>query len=232
MLLRMEDTRAVSGWLGGQEMLSGEILSPEEVVERLEAVTPDDLTRVRQRPAARRPAQPGGRGAAPLRAALPALSTSKSVRSGRRAMPVKKRKALVIVYTGNGKGKTTAALGMLLRAWGRGMKVCHALLHQERDLQLRRGARRAKLGIELIPLGGGFTWLSKDLEKDKALAQQLLGAVQGEDRLRRLRHRRPGRDHLPDQLRLARPRRGASRRCATARPTCTSSSPAATRRRS
>ncbi len=33
-----------------------------------------------------------------------------------------------------------------------------------------RAAR--KLGIEMIPLGGGFTWLSKDIEKDKALARQ------------------------------------------------------------
>ena len=46
MLLRMEDTRSVSGWLGGQEMLCGAILSPEEVVERIEAVTPADLDRV------------------------------------------------------------------------------------------------------------------------------------------------------------------------------------------
>jgi predicted Zn-dependent peptidase len=46
MLLRMEDTRAVSGWLGAQEILTGNILSPEDVVERLEAVTPEDLVRV------------------------------------------------------------------------------------------------------------------------------------------------------------------------------------------
>ncbi|HWC31190.1 MAG TPA: pitrilysin family protein [Dehalococcoidia bacterium] len=46
LLLRLEDTRAVSGWLGGQEMLMGEILSPEDVVERLDRVTPDDMTRV------------------------------------------------------------------------------------------------------------------------------------------------------------------------------------------
>jgi len=46
LLLRMEDTRAVSGWLGGQEILTGEILSPEEVVARLDAVTPVDLERV------------------------------------------------------------------------------------------------------------------------------------------------------------------------------------------
>lgn len=46
MLLRMEDTRSVSGWTGGQEILTGEILSPDEVVERLETVTPGDLVRV------------------------------------------------------------------------------------------------------------------------------------------------------------------------------------------
>ena len=46
MLLRMEDTRAVSGWLGGQDILSREILSPEEVVARLDEVTPEDAERV------------------------------------------------------------------------------------------------------------------------------------------------------------------------------------------
>jgi predicted Zn-dependent peptidase len=46
LLLRMEDTRSVSGWLGGQEILTGEIRSPEEVVEKLDAVTPEDLQRV------------------------------------------------------------------------------------------------------------------------------------------------------------------------------------------
>ncbi|HEY7467632.1 MAG TPA: cob(I)yrinic acid a,c-diamide adenosyltransferase [Dehalococcoidia bacterium] len=87
-------------------------------------------------------------------------------------MPVKKRKALIILYTGNGKGKTTAALGMLLRAWGRGMKVC--MLSFIKTETSNYGEERAakKLGIELIPMGGGFTWLSKDLEKDRALAQK------------------------------------------------------------
>jgi predicted Zn-dependent peptidase len=48
MLLRMEDTRAVSGWLGGQEILTGDIQSPEDVIARLEAVQPQDLQRVAQ----------------------------------------------------------------------------------------------------------------------------------------------------------------------------------------
>ncbi len=87
-------------------------------------------------------------------------------------MPAKKRQSLVVVYTGNGKGKTTAALGMLFRAWGRGMKVC--MLSFIKSETSNYGEERAarKLGIELIPLGAGFTWLSKDLDHDKALAQR------------------------------------------------------------
>ena len=46
LLLRMEDTRSVSGWLGGQEMLNGEIKTPDEVVALVEAVTIDDMRRV------------------------------------------------------------------------------------------------------------------------------------------------------------------------------------------
>jgi predicted Zn-dependent peptidase len=46
LLLRMEDTRSVSGWLGGQEILSSEIKSPEDVVALLDAVTPADVSRV------------------------------------------------------------------------------------------------------------------------------------------------------------------------------------------
>jgi cob(I)alamin adenosyltransferase len=87
-------------------------------------------------------------------------------------MPVKKRKPLVIVYTGNGKGKTTAALGMLLRSWGRGMKVCMLSFIKEETANFGEERAARKLGIELIPLGGGFTWLSKDIEQDKALARR------------------------------------------------------------
>ncbi len=46
LLLRMEDTRAVTGWLGGQEILTGEICTPEDIVARLDAITAEDMTRV------------------------------------------------------------------------------------------------------------------------------------------------------------------------------------------
>lgn len=46
LLLRMEDTRSVSGWLGVQEILAGRVRTVDEVVESIEAVTTDDLRRV------------------------------------------------------------------------------------------------------------------------------------------------------------------------------------------
>lgn len=46
LLLRMEDTRAVSGWLGGQAILTGDILTPDDVVAKLDAVTTEDVERV------------------------------------------------------------------------------------------------------------------------------------------------------------------------------------------
>ena len=79
---------------------------------------------------------------------------------------------LFIVYTGHGKGKTTAALGIALRCWGRGMRV--SMLQFIKKKELKSGehlAARSMDGIEIIPLGDGFTWLSKDLEIDKQLAR-------------------------------------------------------------
>ncbi len=87
-------------------------------------------------------------------------------------MPVKKRQPLVIVYTGNGKGKTTAALGILLRAWGRGMATVMLSFIKSKTANFGEERAARRMDIELIPLGAGFTWLSKDLEKDKALARE------------------------------------------------------------
>ena len=49
MLLRMEDTRAVAGWLGAQELLQGHVATPEDVVQEIDAITPEDTARVGQR---------------------------------------------------------------------------------------------------------------------------------------------------------------------------------------
>ena len=87
-------------------------------------------------------------------------------------MPVPKRAPLVLLFTGNGKGKTTAALGILLRAWGRDFKV--VMLSFIKTKTSNYGEERAarKLSIEMVPLGSGFTWRSKDLENDRRLAEE------------------------------------------------------------
>jgi cob(I)alamin adenosyltransferase len=81
-------------------------------------------------------------------------------------------KGLVIVHTGNGKGKTTAGLGMALRACGHEMRVC--VIQFLKNGNLRSGERRAaeRLGIEWHALGDGYTWSSRDTDtsRSKALA--------------------------------------------------------------
>ncbi len=80
------------------------------------------------------------------------------------------RKGLTIVYTGNGKGKTTAALGLLMRAWGQDMRM--VMLQFMKSKTGKWGEIRAaqRMGVEIIPLGQGFTWTSEDLAHDRALA--------------------------------------------------------------
>lgn len=72
---------------------------------------------------------------------------------------------LVIVYTGDGKGKTTAALGLLLRAWGRDMHVCVIQFIKAETGSWGEIKAARKLGIEWHTLGDGFTWMSSDLTK-------------------------------------------------------------------
>ncbi len=81
------------------------------------------------------------------------------------------RKGLVAVFTGNGKGKTTAALGLVFRALGHGHRIC--------VIQFIKGSWKygeletAKQFPDLLDfhvMGRGFTWKSDDLEKDKKVA--------------------------------------------------------------
>ncbi len=81
------------------------------------------------------------------------------------------RKGLLIVHTGDGKGKTTAALGTILRAWGRGMRPCVIQFMKAETGQWGEVKAARKLGIEWQTLGDGFTWTSKDLDASAAKAQ-------------------------------------------------------------
>ncbi|MGE0056483.1 MAG: cob(I)yrinic acid a,c-diamide adenosyltransferase [Dehalococcoidia bacterium] len=87
-------------------------------------------------------------------------------------MPTEKNPPLVLLYTGNGKGKTTAAFGLITRAWGRGMSVCMLSFMKAETANFGEERAAKKMGIELIPMGAGFTWTSKDLAQDRAVAQR------------------------------------------------------------
>ncbi len=82
----------------------------------------------------------------------------------------RQRKGLIIVNTGHGKGKTTAALGVLLRAWGRGMRPCVIQFIKQETGAWGEVRAAEKLGIEWYKLGDGFTWLSKDMDETVAKA--------------------------------------------------------------
>ena len=83
-----------------------------------------------------------------------------------------KEKGLIVVHTGNGKGKTTAALGMVLRSLGHGFKVA--------IVQYIKGAwepaEKAVLGrwpeqLVFHAMGEGFTWETQDRERDRQKAE-------------------------------------------------------------
>jgi cob(I)alamin adenosyltransferase len=81
-------------------------------------------------------------------------------------------KGLVIINTGDGKGKSTAAFGLLLRAWGRGMKVGAVQFIKGETSKFGEHMAFAKMGIEIIPAGRGFTWTSHNLDVDAAKARK------------------------------------------------------------
>jgi cob(I)alamin adenosyltransferase len=83
------------------------------------------------------------------------------------------RKGLVIVNTGNGKGKSTAAFGLLLRAWGRGLRVCVVQFIKSETGKWGEIKAAQKLGIDWFTTGDGFTWTSKDI--DETVARALAG---------------------------------------------------------
>ncbi len=82
------------------------------------------------------------------------------------------RRGLLIVNTGDGKGKSTAAFGLALRAHGRGKAV--RIFQFMKVPSARFGEHRAfeTLGISIEGLGDGFSWKSKDLEQSAELARQ------------------------------------------------------------
>ncbi|HEY0323509.1 MAG TPA: cob(I)yrinic acid a,c-diamide adenosyltransferase [Pyrinomonadaceae bacterium] len=81
-----------------------------------------------------------------------------------------KTRGLLMVNTGNGKGKTTCALGLMMRAAGQGLHCCMIQFIKSKTDRYGEHAAAEKLGIEVHTMGDGFTWDTKNPEQDERTA--------------------------------------------------------------
>lgn len=75
-------------------------------------------------------------------------------------------KGLLMLNTGDGKGKTTAAIGVLVRAAGREMNCCMIQFMKSKTDRYGEHESFDKLGIEVHTMGDGFTWDTNDKSQD------------------------------------------------------------------
>ncbi|MBA5872778.1 MAG: cob(I)yrinic acid a,c-diamide adenosyltransferase, partial [Nitrospira sp. CR2.1] len=91
----------------------------------------------------------------------------------RRIEAAQEEKGLLIVHTGAGKGKTTAALGMALRVLGHGMKVAVVqFIKGAIDTAEERMLRSFGERVTFLRMGEGYTWETQDRERDTRFAQE------------------------------------------------------------
>ena len=79
--------------------------------------------------------------------------------------------SVVIVNTGDGKGKSTAAFGTALRAVARGWKVCVIQFLKSEKWKVGEQNASASLGVEWWTIGDGFTWDSRNMDRTEAVAR-------------------------------------------------------------
>ena len=83
------------------------------------------------------------------------------------------RKGLIIVYTGDGKGKSTAALGLVFRALGRKYRVAVVQFIKGKWKTGEEAMARELSGrIDWFTMGDGFTWITQSYERDVASARE------------------------------------------------------------
>lgn len=80
------------------------------------------------------------------------------------------KRGLVLVNTGDGKGKSTAAFGVILRMLGRKKRVALIQFLKSEGGQWGEIRALAQLGLDAIKTGDGWTWTSKDLDESQAKA--------------------------------------------------------------
>jgi cob(I)alamin adenosyltransferase len=80
-------------------------------------------------------------------------------------------RSLVLVNTGDGKGKSTAAFGVVMRGVARGWRVSVIQFVKSGKWKVGEEQVALQLGVEWAETGDGFTWLSDDLERSRARAR-------------------------------------------------------------
>jgi cob(I)alamin adenosyltransferase len=99
------------------------------------------------------------------------MSGSKPRRSQPPKPPLRRQRSVVLVNTGDGKGKSTAAFGVVLRGVARGWPV--SVIQFVKSDQWKVGEEEVcrRLGVDWARTGDGFSWLSDDLERSAARAE-------------------------------------------------------------
>ena len=98
----------------------------------------------------------------------------------RRIAAAQEERGLLIVYTGAGKGKTTAALGMALRCIGHGLKVAVVqFIKGAIDTAEERTLKSFGEQVTFLRLGEGYTWETQDRERDARVAQEAWSTATG-----------------------------------------------------
>jgi cob(I)alamin adenosyltransferase len=91
----------------------------------------------------------------------------------RRIEAAQEEKGLLMVYTGAGKGKTTAALGMVFRCLGHGMKVAVVqFIKGAIDTAEERVLKSFGDRVTFLRMGEGYTWETQDRARDTQFARQ------------------------------------------------------------
>jgi cob(I)alamin adenosyltransferase len=110
------------------------------------------------------------------------------IRPQKPAPPAVRPRSLVLVNTGDGKGKSTAAFGVVMRGLARGWRVGVIQFIKSQKWKVGEEKVGRQLGVDWLKGGDGFTWESPDLDKSEgraaaawALAAAMIAA--GEHRL-------------------------------------------------